>query len=127
LEAILWPDAEGRAIGTATGHADVTGGPTGGCQYSGGGPFGMRVVGERARGVLRLRLDDDEQPQLNVITICSTGRHVMAQRPLAAYFPAVEVPETIGGQATVEAVASMAGARGTMRLTVEPLAGAQPP
>jgi hypothetical protein len=87
----------------------------------------MRVVGERARGILKLRLEDDEQPQLNVITICSTGRHVMAQRPAAAYFPAIEVAETIGGQATVQAVASTAGVRGTLRLTVEPVAGAQPP
>jgi hypothetical protein len=127
LQLMVWPTPDGRLTGTAAGQAEVSGGPPSGCHYSGGGAFTLRVVGERSQGRFRLRLEDDEQPQLLVVATCPSGRYVAPHRPLAALFPPLEVAETPGAQAAAEATPAPGGGRGSLQLTIQPVAGAAPP
>ncbi|HWP28410.1 MAG TPA: hypothetical protein VFB73_02555 [Chloroflexota bacterium] len=127
VEFRFWPTGDGHLTGSGTGVATVTGGPAGGCQYTGGGPFAVRVVGEQAGGRFRFRLEDGEQSQLVVTTTCPHGRFSAPQPALSTAFGPIEVPEVAGAQARLEAPQRPGPLQGTLEVTVEPAAGAAPP
>jgi hypothetical protein len=123
VEVVFWPTADGRLEGDGRGQALIRGGPPGGCEYSGGGPFAVHVVGEARDGRFRLRLEDYEQAQLLVTTTCPSGRFVGPQAALSALFGFVELPEVVGARAHVDLPATVADVRGTLDVTIEPVAG----
>jgi hypothetical protein len=121
------PTGDGRLVGEGTAQAQVTGGTAGGCTYSGGGPFAVRVSGEQRDGRFRLRLDDDEHPQLLVTTVCGGNTHVGPQPALVTAFDWLEVSERAGTGAALDATRAASPLRGTLEVTLEPASGASPP
>jgi hypothetical protein len=118
------PTGDGQVVGEGSGRATVSGGVAGGCEYSGGGVFAVRVVGSYQPGRFRVQFADDDQPQLLVTTTCPSGRYVAPQGLLATSFSALEVDERPGatGRAATEGAA-----RGVLELSIGPLGEAAPP
>jgi hypothetical protein len=127
VEVIFRPTGDGRLEGEGRGQATIRGGRPGGCEYSGGGPFAVHVVGEARDGVFRLRLEDYEQSQLLLTTTCASGRFVGPQVALSTLFGVVELPEALGGRAHVDLPPTVADARGALDVTIDPVAGGAVP
>jgi hypothetical protein len=123
----LWPTGDGRVVGEGIGRAEVFGGTPGGCEYSGGGPFSVRVVGEHRDGRFRLRLEDDEHPQLVVTTTCGSMRHAAPHAALATHFEWLELLEAPGAAARLESPRGGGPLRGTLEVVIQPASGAAPP
>lgn len=126
LEIAFRATPDGRIEGEGRGQAIIHGGPPGGCEYSGGGPFAVQVVGEARDGRFRLRLEDYEQPQLLLVTTCADGRFVGPQAPLSTAFGWIELPATVGAQARL-ALPTVPDAQGVLDVTVRPAVGGTPP
>ncbi len=124
LEFVFRTTADGHLEGEGTGHASVYGGTPGGCQYTGGGAFAVRVGGEYRGGQFRVQLTDDDQPQLLVTTTCPSGQYVAPQGLLATAFGTVELAEAPGahGEATVSGDSS-----GVLDVGIEPVGELAPP
>ena len=101
-----------------------SGGIAGGCEYSGGGVFAVRVVGDYQPGRFRVQFADDDQPQLLVTTTCPSGRYVAPQAVLATGLGAVEVEERPGatGRGTADGAA-----RGVLEISIALQGEAAPP
>jgi hypothetical protein len=125
LEFRFWPTGDGAVVGEGMGEARLSGGPPGRCGYSGGGPFAVRVTGQERAGRFRLRFEDDDHPQVWLVTTCPTSRHVTVQPALTARFGPVELPAVAG--ATAEATPLAPPAHGTLEVTIAPESGAAPP
>ncbi len=124
VEFVFRLTADGRLEGEGSGRARVYGGVPGGCEFSGGGMFSVRVGGEYRAGRFRVQLTDDEQPQLLVTTTCPSGQYVAPQTALATAFGTVELAEAPGarGQSTAGGTAS-----GVLEVGIEPLGELAPP
>jgi hypothetical protein len=127
VEFELWPTGDSGVVGEGAGRAEVSGGVPGGCEYSGGGAFAVRVVGELRDGRFRLRLEDDEHPQLLVTTTCATHRHVAPHAALTTVFDWFELPEAAGAQARLDAPRAAVPVQGVLEVTIQPASGAAPP
>jgi hypothetical protein len=124
LEFTFRPTGDGHVVGEGSGRATVSGGVAGGCEYSGGGVFAVRVVGDYQPGRFRVQFSDDDQPQLLVTTTCPSGRDVAPQGLLATGFSAVEVEERAA--ATGRAAADGA-TRGALEMSIAPQGEVAPP
>jgi hypothetical protein len=122
LELTFRATPDGRVEGEGRGQALIRGGPPGGCEYSGGGPFAVQVVGEARDGRFRLRLEDDEQPQLLVVTTCADGRFVGPQAALSTAFGWIELPAAVGAQAHL-GLPTVPDAQGVLDVTIRPAVG----
>jgi hypothetical protein len=127
LELTFRPTGDGQLEGDGVGEATIRGGPPGGCDYSGGGPFAVQVLGEERAGLFRLRLEDYEQPQLVITTTCAGGRFTAPQPTLSTLFGTIELPQAVGARAHVTLPDSLPDARGTLDVSISPLMGADPP
>ena len=105
-------------------RATVSGGIAGGCEYSGGGVFAVRVVGDYQPGRFRVQFSDDDQPQLLVTTTCPSGRYVAPQGLLATGFSAVEVEERAGAAGRA---AADGATRGALEMSIAPQGEVAPP
>jgi hypothetical protein len=124
LDFTFRPTGDGHVVGEGSGRATVSGGVAGGCEYSGGGVFAVRVVGDYHAGRFRVQFADDDQPQLLVTTTCPSGRYVAPQGLLTTGFSAVEVEERAGATGRV---AADGAARGALELSIAPQGEIAPP
>lgn len=127
IQLELWPTGDGRIIGEGSGLAQVSGGAAGGCEYSGGGGFTVRVVGDHRDGRFRLRLEDDEHPQLLVTTTCAGSQHVAPHAALATHFDWLELAVAPGATARIEAPRGPVAVQGSLEVVIQPASGAAPP
>jgi hypothetical protein len=127
LELTFWPTGDGGVVGEGRGEATLGGGAPGGCQYAGGGPLAVRVVGEQRAGRFTLRLADDDQPQLVLAAACPSGRSALPHPALAPRLGPLTVGAEPGAVLQTRLPAGAGGPEASVELRVAPAAGAAPP
>ncbi|MBX5492082.1 MAG: hypothetical protein IRZ14_13095 [Chloroflexi bacterium] len=129
LELTFWPTGDGGVVGEGRGLATVSGGVPGGCQYTGGGPLAVRVVGEERAGNFTLRFQDDDHPQLLLAASCPSGHSTLPHPALSPRLGPLTLPAESGAtlNARLPIETGEPAGEASVELHIAPATGATPP